>query len=172
MDILTSVNLEAVLRAMSEHNQKKFVLISRLWESIIDNLPSHLKKDGEVENEDFASALHRRGYGVTYPHDDLPECREKQRNMKKDEANHISLHDESPQYYSKCSEARLTEGGSDVRLLHPVTHGLLASQCSSFTYIPETDTLSCEDGTRTMLLKDPYSCDDIRVTLDGQLLCF
>ena len=174
LDILTSINLEEVSRAMKDHNRNEFFRIVRLWEIILSDLPNKPEKSGVVEGDDFASALYNR-YGATPPHDDLPECRQER---EKHERIQLLSQGHPHKFFSKCDDdeaeqvTRERSDRTDVRFLHAVTHGDFASQCLKLHYSQETDTLSCDDGTRTMLLRDPYSCDDIRVTGDGQLLCF
>jgi len=127
------------------------------------------------EFDDFEIALYAN-HGVQPPVDDHPQCRSR-KNALPTQANTKVTSKVEQEYFSKCDEEDEINDITRVRVLdmktlHPLSHVDFISDCANVAYDEASDTLSCNHGTRTIVLRDPHSCSNIRITTDKQLLCF
>jgi len=165
LQIAKDVDLNSVSGAMRNHNMNEFYRISGLWRRIFEKIDLQNRKQlAAAATLDFDQALWQE-YATTAARDSDISCKAKiwRRHT-------ISVDDRSPpERFSKC-ETR-TSPKRDETDLHIVSNGEYAKTCLEPRYDAVTDRLTCDFNGETSELYDPYSCADIRVTMDGQLLC-
>mmetsp|Transcript_7455 Transcript_7455/g.28034 ORF Transcript_7455/g.28034 Transcript_7455/m.28034 type:complete len:1188 (-) Transcript_7455:433-3996(-) len=175
LDILSSVNLAEVATAMTKHNEAEQIRLTKLWENVL-SFPARQEHFKTAQYDDFEGALFE-SHRVRPPADHLVECEGKKKALATKMNNVATSHVAREPFYSKCDEQGEVTDQEQSRkfvskFLHPLTHGAFASACSSVEYDAEHDLLACDTGIQVLFLRNPYSCSDIRLSLDKQLLCF